>query len=1534
MIFELWRETVTMATKKASELTLDDLLTVFSATKPVTKVVSNQKLFAPPEPSSEDVEAHAVPTREFSSGTDYAKEYQERELRYLNNPDAPPEEEAPSDFLPHPGAGGLMGRGAGMLAASVRDDVFTVTDSICGVEAPLADLSLEETQHVYETYCQQAHVPNLDLPIYDCRDEILCMVETYPVVVIQGATGCGKTTQVPQYILEECASKGVHCNIVVTQPRRIAAISVAHRVCQERRWSLGTIVGYQVGMDSQTSTDTRLAYVTTGVLLEKLIAKKDMNDYTHIIIDEVHERDQDTDFLLLVVRKFLRTNSRGVKVILMSATFDVKYFADYFSYPLLGTLEAAPIIEIPGKMKNVKEYYIGSLHTLGPLPEFDPNNPGIAPEAMKIAHQLLKVFDRLEVSEQNVVDARFAPNRGAVLIFLPGYEEIATMSDLLREDRISLRWSLHPLHSTVTQQEQQMVFQAPPKDYRKIILSTNIAESSITVPDIKYVIDFCLTKCLVCDPDTKYSCLKMEWASKANCKQRQGRAGRVSDGRLYRMVPEGFYDKYLPDYGIPEMQRCPLELTVLKVKKLDLDSPRAMLALCLDPPDLGDIERAVIVLKEVGALTTMLGDHFCPLDGDLTFVGKVMAQLPLDVCISKMILFGFVFGVLDDCLIMAACLSVQSMFSRPFQKLIEAYKSRMAWADGSFSDCLAMLKAFRVWQDMRQQGAFSRRCLNEREWASHNFLQLKRLLEVERLVLELRRRLSRFNIFGLERPNQAPVSIDQHMVMLRLVICGAFYPNYFTQERPEESGCSRLLSDPLCTVQLTGVPQNQGLLYDHVIRELLAPCGSARVRITYEESRATVEFVQREKGEGVLPAVYTAVKMRQLRLPLEFALFRPEDARQKMERLQQIRDQEERKSSSTREEDQGGEEGPAGDGPPATPTDSTPVGSEWGSSSSDRKLRTNRMVVVASSNPIKSVPLPANNQMTINIYCTHVVDCGHFYAHYSDQSYQLVEQHMQDIINRQELRPLREELRVDMMVLAPYKGLYYRARVEGVLNPKLVRVFFVDYGNTEDVGISLIREIDPERHVEVLSTPVQAFECKLAEIRPAALCSGREQWTRPARERFTRLVMEQLMVARVYSVVDGVVRVHLVLQDGVTNVNEQLIKEGHADYAEEGFLSRKNHQLRERVESYYQSIAPDVADPTFSLDKDEELDSSKLDFGMPQLSNRKAILHGPFSPLEARVCGMSKLCYLRSARVERSSVNSVLLNGEPQNPHPRLLVACHVSQSASSDHVTLRNTTLMPSLPGMHCLMPLIFAPYVELRTNPDRTEYTGALCGLGFEEGSNLGLYPDHDIEVAFDVAFDDSDIHMVNMVRMMINTVLHSDPGMSVVSWAGPGLAHCQDKARRCLFDLMRKKRPVVEPRLFPRRHAWNLIPAEFRVLFSLQDVMVSDKVLAPVDCIQLAEHSVTNLRLVHQKLGELHAIASNCRTASETMGLRCPVCDVLSLSPYDLLQHLRTGSHMEEERKLLELYHQAKALQEQRSKGDSDEGRGRPRFGPRPV
>ncbi|XP_064484579.1 ATP-dependent RNA helicase TDRD9-like [Ornithodoros turicata] len=1431
--------------KTAADITLDDILSVFSSTKQVKTVQPSYEPVFALRATEEEIKALEQPKRAFSQGTDYAKRYQLEELKSVNK-----ECSSTLSKLNLPGP------------SRQASDVDAITAVTMGLETTrLDDLQSEDTERIYATYFGTTHQHNGELPIAACKDQIVKMVDTYPVVVIQGTTGCGKTTQVPQYLLDSSASRGKRCNIVVTQPRRIAAISVAKRVCQERQWNLGTVVGYQVGLDNMTSADTRLAYVTTGVLLEKLIGQKEMNAYTHVIIDEVHERDQETDFLLLVVRKFLRSNSRGVKVILMSATIDVAFFTEYFSTSFLNKLEPAPVIEIPGKMKSVKEYYIGSLHTLGEIPQFDASEPYVPQESFVLAHRLIKVFDRIERGEQEIEDGRFAPVRGTVLVFLPGYEEISTLTNILRDDCVSLRWSVLPLHSTVTQQEQQSVFLPPTKGHRKIILSTNIAESSITVPDIKYVIDFCLTKSLICDPDTNYSCLKLEWASKANCKQRQGRAGRVSEGRLYRMVPEDFYENVLPDYGIPEMKRCPLELTVLKAKKLDLGEPRAILALCLDPPDLGDIERAILALKEVSALTTIMDGEFNPYDGDLTFLGKVMANLPLDVRVSKMIILGFVFNCLEDCVIIAACLSVQSMFSKPFQKLLEAYKSRLAWADGSFSDCLAMLHAYKTWKSIKHDSHFDRRGgLNEKAWCSHNFLQLRRLREIERLIDEITKRLQNFNIRTARQPNRRRTDSDEHFQFLRLVICGAFYPHYFVHDTVADyDNFRKLATDPLCTVLLGGVPQNQGPLYDHALRRMFSCC-SEQMKIHFEETRATIEFIPTNRHKvGVLPAVYNAVKMRQLRLPLELHLFKPDEAKEKMERLLKL------------SAEQNGTVG---------------------------RLRSNRMVVVPNINPIKSVPLPGTNQMTVNIYCTSVVTCGHFYAHYSEQSHELAEQHMNAAINHnngKHLKPIVGPVKSNMLVLAPFKGAYYRARIEEVFpQDGSAQVFFVDYGDMARVKTMLLREIDPETLLDALITPAQAFECKLAEVKPSVLRSAQEQWTGQANETFLKMVMDRHLIARVYSVVDNVVHVHLFVKepDGRTlNVNEELVRLGLADDAEESLHSVRDHQLRERVESYYQS----VSDMRESGGQGcGEVDASKLNFGVPEASSRRARLHGPFSPLECKLCGVTRLCDSRGVHVERTSVNSVVLNPEPQNPHPRMVVASHVSQSATSDNVTLRNTTLMPSIPGLHCLMPILFSPYVEFRANRERTEYTGALCGLGYDRRSNLPVYPEHDIEVVFDISMEQDDMFMINVVRMFINMILQTDPGRSVIDWDGPGLLDKQDKARKYLMSLLNRKRQPREPQPCPRRYYWGLLDDECRLKPPKDNGLGT--VLEPHDCV-LLETSTSTMLAMKNKLEELHMMASNCRSAAENMML-CPVCNVMSVNPYDLLHHLKTKSHMEKE------------------------------------
>jgi len=280
---------------------------------------------------------------------------------------------------------------------------FTNNDNLDTISEVSGDIAVrkEDTARLYRTY-NFAYRPKSNLAILSMRNKVVSMIASNSVVIIRGSTGCGKTTQVPQLILDAEFEKKQHCNIigifcsnsdcilhlskililsvfyrcntrleellhfVVTQPRRIAAMSIAKRVSQERDWILGTIVGFQMGLIKNISRDTRITYCTTGVLLNKLTNKKHMMDYTHVILDEVHERDEDMDFLLLVVRRLLRTNSTMVKVILMSATIDVDKFSAYFSTPVENQLLPAPIIDIPkGSPYEISIYYIDELENLG-----------------------------------------------------------------------------------------------------------------------------------------------------------------------------------------------------------------------------------------------------------------------------------------------------------------------------------------------------------------------------------------------------------------------------------------------------------------------------------------------------------------------------------------------------------------------------------------------------------------------------------------------------------------------------------------------------------------------------------------------------------------------------------------------------------------------------------------------------------------------------------------------------------------------------------------------------------------------------------------------------------------------------------------------------------------------------------------------------------------------------------------------------------------------------------------------------------------
>ncbi|XP_053657459.1 ATP-dependent RNA helicase TDRD9 isoform X1 [Cherax quadricarinatus] len=427
------------------------------------------------------------------------------------------------------------------------------TDSRTDSDGDDDDRDIDEDAHktqVYLHYDFSTKDQELALPIFDVQKEILAKIAQNRVVVIKGETGSGKSTQVPQFILDEAVEKNRHCNIVVTQPRRIAAISLASRVCKERGWQLGKLVGYQVGLDNCTDPDTRVSYVTTEVLVQKMVHQHSLNKYTHIILDEVHERDCHTDFALLIVKKLLYTVSPNVKIILMSATIDASKFAHYFASPVMKQLVPAPIISA-GKATaySIWIFYLDDLHVIckdkpniiPKLPSISPEVPGISKDMYKLATEMIKYFDCIERHEESCLPTEFPKNRGAVLAFLPGLPEIENYMNFLSSESSRFRWLLFPLHSTITQEEQQSVFTMPPSGFRKIIISTNVAESSITLPDIKYVIDFCLTKVLTCDEVTNYTSLKLTWASQASCQQRAGRSGRVSTGRVYRLVPQNLF---------------------------------------------------------------------------------------------------------------------------------------------------------------------------------------------------------------------------------------------------------------------------------------------------------------------------------------------------------------------------------------------------------------------------------------------------------------------------------------------------------------------------------------------------------------------------------------------------------------------------------------------------------------------------------------------------------------------------------------------------------------------------------------------------------------------------------------------------------------------------------------------------------------------------------------------------------------------------------------------------------------------------------
>ena len=729
------------------------------------------------------------------------------------------------------------------------------------------------------------------LPIYSVKNDIINELKNNRVIIISGNTGCGKSTQVPQFILENFKD----CNIVMTQPRRIAATSIAKRLSDERKTNLGDLIGYQVSMISRISKNTKIFVKTTGVFLEELLHNN--LDYNYIILDEVHERDIYVDLVLALLKVYFEEhNENEKKIILMSATIAEETFADYLKD--INYDKDIPIIKIKENVHKINcfniEEIIPNIIRDNSISEKLKNdvkkNEAVCYSIGKELPTFSETLFPVVASIIEKIEKENTKNNNGVLIFVPGFYEIQLLQEyLLLYFYNNEKLEFLILHAQISDEEQEKVFKKNNK--RKIILATNIAESSITISNIDFVIDFCLVKQNRFDEYQNTSVLELKWCSQSSCQQRKGRTGRVGEGYYFQLITKNSYKKLKPQ-PIPEIKRVPLETCILKLKIYEKDEePENILNKTINKPSLQRIINSISRLEKMGALINVKINNndkeFNYYSGEVTKIGHIFADLPIDVKYSRLIIIAFALGKIDVGITLAAILSQdRSIFLNSDQcNRLNIYNSKNHYCFGKQCDFIACYTAYKEWYgkyghvfinqkveyDTRLQHVDKKYYKQIKDDTKNHILDIRVLKEVIRVENDLKKRLLKTLLYSkyFDKGNiKKPENLNKNVFILKLILSGCFYDQIFAAEYDDDQEIfsniklnEKQSNNPeYLTIRIPNLSQDEGDKLIEIFEKVIEPDTFSSKKYEYYTNSYEIRFRNVDSLKKILFITSPALK--------------------------------------------------------------------------------------------------------------------------------------------------------------------------------------------------------------------------------------------------------------------------------------------------------------------------------------------------------------------------------------------------------------------------------------------------------------------------------------------------------------------------------------------------------------------------------------------------------------------------------------------------------------------------------------------------